>query len=281
MFKRFAIAAFALATIALGTGCTSINIEPDEGGISYDAGPFASTSFQGCIPPGTRDWSGPFDEGYGYPNGQRTFSFNATEGAESPPIASTSKDGQVMTVSGGLTFYFTAADCKKLREFHEKIGKKFGAYDDDGWKKMLAFYVGNPVQRAMDEATLKYNWKELYQDAAKKALWEKEMATLSGVYVRQVAGADYFEKMAFIIRMPEPPKEIVDAMTATQTAVERNKAQQAENTRALTELDSLKELAKVLGPQGAILYKAIQRGDISVVPVPVGSNLNITSTPKK
>ncbi len=32
----------------------------------------------------------------------------------------------------------------------------------------------------------------------------------------------------------------------------------------------------MLGPQGAILYKAIQDGKVSIVPVPTGSAVNVT-----
>ncbi|MEU8400065.1 SPFH domain-containing protein [Nonomuraea sp. NPDC048892] len=264
-----------LAAAAL-TGCSVTNVEPDEGGIVYDAGMFSSTTFQECLKPSTRDVSGPGDEGYRYPNGQRTYDFTGRAESEGKPITSVSKDGQIMTMIGGLTFYFSAADCKKLQAFHENIGKKYAAYEADGWTRMLQFYIGNSVERAMDEATLKYNWRELYSDPAKKALWEQDMSKLTNQYVSSLTQGEYFERLQFIIRQPEPPKSIVDAQTETQAAQERQKAQEAENTRALTELKSLEKLAKVLGPQGAILYKAIQDGKVSIVPVPTGSAVNVT-----
>ncbi|MFG2074593.1 SPFH domain-containing protein [Nonomuraea maritima] len=265
-----------LLVLAALTGCSVTNVEPDEGGIVYDAGMFSATKFQECLPPSTRDISGPGDQGFRYPNGQRTFDFTGRDGSEGRPITSVSKDGQVMTMSGGLTFYFSADDCKKLRAFHENIGKKYAAYEADGWTRMLQFYIGNSVERAMDEATLKYDWRDLYADPAKKAMWEQDMAKLTDQYVAALTRGQYFERLQFIIRQPEPPEAIVNAQTETQAAQERQKAQEAENTRALTELKSLEQLAKVLGPQGAILYKAIQDGKISIVPVPMGSAVNIT-----
>ncbi|PZG21132.1 SPFH domain-containing protein [Nonomuraea aridisoli] len=272
--KRF-IPPCLLAVAAL-SGCSITNVEPDEGGIVYDAGMFSSTKFQECLSPSTRDISGPGDEGYRYPNGQRTYDFSGRDESEGSQITSVSRDGQVMTMSGGLTFYFSASDCKKLQSFHENIGKKYAAYESDGWTRMLQFYIGNSVERAMDEATLKYNWRDLYADPAKKALWEQDMAKLTNQYVAALTQGQYFERLQFIIRQPEPPEAIVNAQTETQAAQERQKAQEAENTRALTELKSLEQLAKVLGPQGAILYKAIQDGKISIVPVPTGSAVNVT-----
>ena len=280
--KLLAVAVGALALTT--TACSVTTVEPDEGGIVYDAGMFSSTTFQECLAPSTRDVSGWGDKGFRYPNGQRTYDFTGKEDSEGKPITSVSKDGQTMTMYGGLTFYFSASDCDKLRKFHENIGRKYQAYLDSdgqtgespGWVRMLQFYVGNAVERAMDEATLKYNWRDLYANPAQKALWEKDMATLTAQYIGSLTQGVYFERLQFIMRQPEPPKAIVDAQTQAQAAQERQKAQEAENTRTLTELESLEKLAKVLGPQGAILYKAIQDGKVSIVPVPTGSSFNVT-----
>ncbi|MEU0481068.1 hypothetical protein ABZ260_18000 [Streptosporangium sp. NPDC006013] len=48
------------------------------------------------------------------------------------------------------------------------------------------------------------------------------------------------------------------------------------NAKVRAEIESIKDLVKVLGPQGAVLWQAIRKGRVSVVPVPQGGNLNIT-----
>lgn len=275
-----------LTTIAVATllaaGCSITNVEPDEVGIVYDAGPFSSTTFQECLKPSTRDVSGPADQGYRYPNGQRTFRFSGNDGDESKPITSASKDGATMTIYGGLTFNFSAADCTKLRKFHEEIGRKYAAYEPAGWIEMLKFYIGNPVERAMDEATLKYTWRELYFDSAKKAAWEQEMATLTGKYIGQIAKGDYFAEMSFILRQPEPPEELKEAMVAEQAAVAQNNAQKQINEKIKTELESTEALVEVLGQQGAVsklnmdkLAEIAASGKVSIVYVPEGGKVAV------
>ncbi|MGW0486191.1 SPFH domain-containing protein [Nonomuraea sp. NPDC003214] len=275
------IAVLAVAGL-LATACSITNVEPDEAGIVYDAGPMSSTTFQECLKPSTRDVSGPADEGYRYPNGQRTFRFSGGDTDESKPITSASKDGATMTIYGGLTFTFSAADCAKLRKFHEEIGRKYQAYEAGGWVEMLKFYVGGPVERAMDEATLKYNWRDLYFDSTKKAAWEKEMATLTSQYIAQIAKGDYFAGMAFILRQPEPPQKLKDAMVAEQAAMAQNNAQKQINEKLKTELESTKALVEVLGKEGAVsklnmdkLAEIAASGKVSIVYVPQGGQVAV------
>ncbi|MEU6721669.1 SPFH domain-containing protein [Nonomuraea sp. NPDC046802] len=273
------------AAALLAAGCSITNVEPDEAGIVYDAGPFSSTTFEKCLKPSTRDVSGPADEGYRYPNGQRTFRFSGGETDEIKPITSASKDGATMTIYGGLTFSFAAADCAKLRKFHEEIGRKYRAYEPNGWVEMLKFYVGGPVERAMDEATLKYNWRDLYFDSAKKAEWEKEMAMLTSRYIAQIAKGDYFSGMSFILRQPEPPEDLKKANLADQVAVAQNNAQKQINEKIKTELESTKALVEVLGKDGAVsklnmdkLAEMVASGKVSVVVVPQGGTVAVSPT---
>lgn len=272
MFRRTITATAAAGILALATACSVTNVEPDQGGIVYDAGAFSPTTFQECLKPSTRDVSGWGDEGYTYPNGQRTYRFAGNEGDEGKPITSPAKDGPAMTIYGGLVFNFSAADCTKLRKFHEQIGRKYSAYELPGWVEMMKFYIGAPVERAMDEVTLKYGWRELYYDSAKKAAWEQEMAVKTGQYIKEVTGEDYFANMVFILRQPEPPQALKDAQAAEQTAIAQNNAQKKINEKLLTELESTRALAEVLGKEGATsklnmdkLAEMAREGKVSIV----------------
>jgi uncharacterized membrane protein affecting hemolysin expression len=66
-----------------------------------------------------------------------------------------------------------------------------------------------------------------------------------------------------------------DALAAEQVAVAQNNAQKAKNVQINTEIESIRALVKVLGPNGYILYKAIQDGEITVMPIPMGNPLSI------
>ena len=66
------------------------------------------------------------------------------------------------------------------------------------------------------------------------------------------------------------------ALTRAQTAIEETAAQEEENKRVEMELEAIKQLVDVLGPEGYILYEALKDGKIEVVPVPQGGAVNIT-----
>jgi hypothetical protein len=278
------------ATLALN-GCTTINTQPDEAGLVYDAGPISNTEFDTCVGPSTRAWDGPGDLHYTYPFGQRTFDFSGGEGADGNPISVVTKDNVTMTVAGVATFALNT-ECETLRQFHERIGIKFHAWMEDGqttdgWRNMLNVYLKQPLDKAMDAVSKKYSYKELYSDPSVKEAWEEEVGSLASRFIKDQAGAEFFCQPSYTgkgecgnavltLQTPIPPENIRAALTAEQEAVAQNNAQKQRNETVRTELESIRELVEVLGPQGYVLYKAIEEGQVSVVPVPAGSGINIT-----
>ncbi|MFI6317329.1 SPFH domain-containing protein [Nonomuraea sp. NPDC050556] len=255
----------ALLAVALtATACTITTPEPDQVGIVYDAGTFSSTTFQNCINPGQQDISGPGDAAYTYPAGQRTFEFADKPDAEAKPLTVVSKDNLEMTVSGVATFSL-ATDCKTLQQFHEQIGLKFKAYDDEGWRKLLGVYIGQPLDRAMDAAAKEYGWKDLFSNPAIKQQWEQSVAKYAAQFIQEQGGAGFFTKFAVTLQQPQPPQGVRDALAAAQQAIEENAAQKNKNEKAKTELESIRALVDVLGAEGYVLYKAIQDGRIQVI----------------
>jgi len=269
------IAAAALLAVAV-TGCSITTPEPDQKGIVYDAGLFSDTTFQNCINPGARDMSGPGDQGFVYPNGQRTFEFAAKDGAESKPLTVVSKDNLEMTVSGVATFSLTT-DCETLRKFHEQIGLKFKAYEDAGWNRLLSVYIGQPLDRAMDAAAKEYGWKELFSDPAVKQKWEDRVGVLAAQFIQEQGGAGFFGGFSVTLQQPQPPQGVRDALASAQQAVEENTAQKAKNEKSRTEMESIKALVDVLGPQGAVMWQAVKDGRVQIV---VSDGGAISVTPK-
>jgi hypothetical protein len=201
-----------------------------------------------------------------------------------------SKDNVEMTVSGVATFTLNT-DCKTLQRFHERIGLKFHAYYEDGesegWRRMLNIYMRVPLDRALDAASQEFEWRGLFNDPKVKQDWEARVGVLARQFIQETAGADYFchqnyagsgecADISLTIQKPEPPEALVSALASEQAAKAENIAQAQRNAKVRTEIESIKDLVKVLGPQGAVLWQAIQKGQVSVVPVPQGSNLNIT-----
>jgi regulator of protease activity HflC (stomatin/prohibitin superfamily) len=258
---------------------TKFSTQPDQAGLHYKAGPFSSTQFANCVDPGTRVWDGPADKHYAYPAGQRTYDFSGTSPEpDAAPFAVASVDNQELTVSGVATFQF-ATDCDTLKKFHETIGNKFKAYMDgdttsDGWRSMLSVYMNQSLQRAMNEAAQGLTWKALYNDPATKAKWEKDVAVLLPKIIEQQTGGEkYFTNFTLTLQKPQPPENLLKALQDREVAVEQNLAQEQRNTTVTTEIQSIRELVAVLGPDGYNVYQAIKDNKIKVMPIPQGSSV--------
>ncbi|MDA8372489.1 MAG: SPFH domain-containing protein [Nocardiopsaceae bacterium] len=278
----------ALITAALlVTGC-SVSTNPDEAGLEYNAGLFSSTTFDNCVEPGNREYYGPGDEAFVYPAGQRTFPFSGSEDAFYPAATVVSNDDLELTVTGLATFSLNI-ECDVLQEFHERIGIKYDADTEEGWAKMLREYIGEPLHRALDDATKEYAWRDLYTSGETKAEWEKTVGELTADYIEEQGGGAFFCSPTFTgaedekcgapqltLQQPTPPEDVRNALTKAQKAIEETRAQEEENKRVDKELEAIEELVDVLGPEGYILYEAIKNGDIDVIPVPSDGSLNIT-----
>lgn len=273
MRKRTIAAIVALPlTIA---GCTTTTPNPDQVAIVYDAGPLSDTTFEKCVKPGERYIAGIVDEAYEYPAGQRTFEFaadpNDPEGlerkpyAESGPLTMLTKDPLEMRVSGVVTFTL-ATDCETLTKFHEQVGLKFQAWTEEGWNKLLSVYIAQPLDRALDAASKEFKWRDLaFENPESKQQWEDKVAEYMTKFLQEQGGTAFFSNFAVTLQQPQPPTEVRKAMDKAQQAAEANKAQIAENARAKTELEAIKDLAKVLGPEGAVLWQAIKDGKVSMI----------------
>ncbi|MEY9214665.1 hypothetical protein NI17_018665 [Thermobifida halotolerans] len=278
----------AAALTVLGLTACSVSTGPDQVGLEYDSGAFSSTTFDNCVEPGEREYYGPGDQTFVYPGGQRTFTFSGSEHAEAPPATVVSNDDLELTVEGVVTFTLNPT-CETLREWHERIGLKYDADTDAGWVRMLATYIGQPLNRALDDASKDYSWRDLYTSAEAKAEWEKKVGELLSAYIAEQGGGEFFCSLDYTgaegqecgapqltIQQPVPPADVREALTKAQTAIEETAAQEEENKRVEMELEAIEQLVEVLGPEGYVLYEALKNGDIEVIPVPSGGGVNIT-----
>lgn len=290
-FLKLIGAAIGLALVAtlifLGPNLTSINTQPDQKGLWYKAGPLTSTHFDHCVDPGSRErWKAVADKTFTYPAGQRTFVYGDTPNADTTTIVALTKDNVELTTNGVVRFYLTD-DCKLLQKFHEQIGLNKAAYMDgdgnlsDGWREVLNIYLKESLQRAVNEATQEFNWKELYNDVKVKADWEKKVSELLPRFVKQGMDGEYFENYSLTIQKPILPPKLQTALQETQTAIEDNNAQKQRNNTVETEAESIKRLVDILGPDGYNTYQALKNGQITVMPIPQGSGIMVAPTAPK
>lgn len=275
------------AALALGLSACSVSTQPDEVALEYDAGAVSSTEFDSCVEPGNRQYYGPGDQAFTYPAGQRTFEFSGADSAQMGTATVVSSDDLELKVTGLVTYTLNIR-CDDLRKFHEQLGLKYEAYEEEGWVELLRDYIGQPLGRALDDATKNYNWRDLYTDAEAKSEWEEEVGTLAALYINEQGGGDFFCGPSFeaaededcttpqlTLQQPVPPEDVRDALTAAQEAVELTTAQEEENKRVEAETEAIELLVDALGPEGAVLWEAMRRGDVELVPLPSGSGLNV------
>lgn len=281
--KAWQNAALGVVGLVLLVGCTTVSTAPDQDAVKYGYGWTESGVFKGCTPPSSKErhsGHGLGDRYYYYPAGQRTFDFTGGRDAESGSYGVVSRDNVQVGFTGVVTFSLDT-DCDVLRHFHEQIGLKYGAYMDpddttsSGWDHMVSVYIGQPLHRSLATEAGRFGYRALYNDDAVKRQVEAALNRDLEAQVRSLAGGAYFRGFSLTLQRPTIPDANRDALAAEQVAVAQNSAQKAVNAKVGTELSSIRELVRVLGPGGYILYKAIQDGKITVVPVPLGGNINV------
>jgi SPFH domain / Band 7 family len=276
-----------VATIGLLTsGCGSAALTPDQAGLEYNAGPISSTKFDQCVGIGKREWHGPGDHIYSYPAGQRAYEFSTKDSADSKPINIVSKDNLTMSVEG-VAYFSLNTECSTLRKFHERIGIKFHGYEEDGWKKLLGTYFRQPLERTMENVAKQYDWKQMYSDPNIKKQWEQTVGSQMVGQINNTAGGQFFcaanysgsgpcGAFSLTLQQPDPPQSVQLALAASQEAKEQAEAQKNRNFQVDQELQSLRKLEAVLGPNATVFYMAMKRGDIKIIPLPTGGNINVT-----
>src|SRR5581483_12316296 len=95
-------AVIAAAAIIL-TGCSSADPSTAQTALDYSNGISSGKHFKECTPPGVVNYYWPTDDQFYYPNGVRSIHFAKSEGADSPPLTITTRDGQTMQVEGLLS----------------------------------------------------------------------------------------------------------------------------------------------------------------------------------
>lgn len=274
---------FALpVAAAVLTGCSSMSTGPDQSGLQYGSGPIEATEFATCVAPGNREYGGIFDTFYAYPSGTRTFTFD--DPGDRAVIDVADKDGQPLTVAGILTFSLNT-DCEVLQRFHERIGLKYGASEDGvkEWSELLNDYLGQPLRSAMRDAAAGYSWRDLYSDASKRTDWEEDVKELLPEYVKDLAQGDYFTGFTLVVQTPQPGGGLLRQIEEQNTQAERLNTIEAQKAAQQAEIEQIRQLVDLLGPEGYVLYRNqlnCEDGDdgtncVPFLPVPDGGSINV------
>jgi hypothetical protein len=304
--RRTLLAAAGVVVCATVAGaCSVATPDPSQMALEYTGGPFSSQNFDQCINPGERHVDWPNNSIDYYPVGQRTWDFKNGPGAEAPPIKISTKNQTELYVSGGVTFTWDHS-CKPYSEyrldpttgktslvhvwdgglaqrFHDTIGRHTGAFATDGgqaqpqgWNDDVSLYIGGPLTIAMNNASLNFNWEDLYNNNNAKMDWQRQVEAQLQNLIDQKAGARHFIINQVQLGKPELPDQL-------RTELENNQAAKIRRTTADIDKSAAADFAGgVIGYTNYQIQlafaKAISAGQVKVIPVPVGS---IVSVPAK
>lgn len=286
MIKKILVSTVAIGAVVLMSGCSNVSTEADEVALHYKGGSMSSSKFANCVPVAKRNYDGPGDAHYIYPDGQRTFSFTDNTSENKEPIDVTTKDQQTQDVPGFVTFRLNT-DCDTLKKFHETIGKKYAAYKDgkpnnQGWSDFLRDYISVPLKSTMNNAGLEIKtWNELYSDAATKAQFEKRVAELLPAAIQKTVGGNFVTVVQVSIAKPKPPQALLDQLSAKEANRLANLAQEEKNKLQKTKYGTFIECraAGISEETCKIIYLA-ESGKVTLWPIPAGQGV-VVNPPTK
>lgn len=261
--RRISIIVGAVLAALMMSGCSSVSTGPDQAALHYEGGSLSSKKFVDCVDPSQREYNGPGDNHFVYPANQRVFDFTGKDGSDAGVITVATKDSIQMGVPGLVRFTLNT-DCAALREFHEKIGNREGAYFDEadkpsqGWRQVLDQFIGRQIDATLDREALAYNWREIYTDPKAKEALDKAVAENLQQLVNANTEGDtqFFNILSVQLQKPEPPQELLAALASEQTAIAeanaaRSKAQAdvatARAQEALARAEAAKKRAEIAG----------------------------------
>lgn len=271
-----------LAVFAAGCGISSTEI--NEIGLIYEGGVIQDKTYKGLLKTGsTNNQVGVGSEVYRYRIDQRSW----VTGQDTEPVQVVSDDEVRLAVDYQLYFKLNT-DETILRRFHENLGVKTNAWTKAGWVELLNIYFDPQIERALEVAALKHNWRDLFGSEESRVAFQKDTVTTLKRLIEEVIGDDYFcgpayngpgtdcGDFTFTVGKPYPVNEgIITAVEDEQKAGAETIAQEQRNERIRKELEAERELVELYGPNGALLRDAIRSGKIQFMVVPSGVDVAV------
>ena len=263
----------------------------DKIGLSYGGGVVEGAHFQKVVQPG----SGLFFNGWGdrlylYPVTQRNYIISKRPGegdvGEVDFVSAPSSDR--IEVQFEVAVYFKL-NVDNLQAFHENIGLKYRAWEDDGWLAMLHSSFRQQIEYALQREARKYAVIDIYADKDTLETIQTEVGTALKENVERILGDEYFCGPTFVPGQPCPdfefvikritvPDEIRSEYQANRASEIAITTKENEVKQAQLEAQAIKERQEALESCGqtCVLYEAIHQGGITFWVIPDGqTNLTI------
>lgn len=238
------LAVLAVAGVLL-SGCAEY-ADPDNVGLYYMKGPSDGYKFGHCMDPGKADDAKWNNEIIWLPNNIRTWNIAAQGGDTNVPITVASKpeknqpSGVQVNVwsQTNLMLNTTCVDKDSiLVRFWERLGKRYGANTEEGWKKMLLNTVVPALEKAERTVVRNYIADSLVAGIDLQEVQQK-VSEQFALELKRVTGEDYFCGPTFQRGSEScPPVEVlikdVDYADPGIQEARNNKQKAIENAAAL------------------------------------------------
>jgi hypothetical protein len=184
---------------------------------------------EGCINPETSEVNPPGGfTAYLYPSRQISWDALDADDAEAPAtiVVSNASAPAELKVPVSVTFDLTT-DCEKLKNFHRDFGTKYqGWLNSDGsvsqgWKNLLRYVVGQPLQNTLVSVAQKYTWRQIWNDEKVRIEFQNALRdTLPQATRNRTNGEEYFTNFQVTVMKPDPvDPNLKAAITAEQQAI--------------------------------------------------------------
>lgn len=280
------LAAIILAIIMLPFAFKKTPI--DKIGLSYGGGPIEGAHFQGIHDPGSGLFMNGFaDKLYLYPVTQRSYIIARGEGDISGVVSVPSQDR--VQVDFEVATYFKL-NLSLIQNFHENIGLKYHAWQDEGWDHMLSESLRQQIVYAIQREARQHDVADIYADEQTLLDIQTGVGTTLKENVTDVLGEEYFcgveyspispavcPEFTFVIKRVDVPPDVKTAFESNRTSEILIDTRRNEVEQARLEADAIRERQEALEScgQACVLYEAIKAGEIKFWVIPSGTGFTL------
>ncbi len=290
-----AIIVAAIVLLIIGLSLWPLASVPrDKIALSYGGGWLEGAHFQGLHQPGQGTFfNGWGDRLYEYPVTQRNYiiSKRAGEGDIGAADSVHAVTADNVAVEWEVATYFKL-NTDKVQKFHEQIGLKYHAYDDEGWDRMLNDSFRQQIENALQEETRRFSVSDIYSNKDALLQVQENVGSVLKERVADVLGDNYFcgptytggrvcPPFTFVVKRITVPEQVKAAFEKNRTSLIEVQTKENEVKQAKAEAEAIAATGQALrdNPQYALL-QAIKSGNIKFWVLPSdGTNLTLPAQP--